>query len=72
MASSKKFYSMQTNQGMKLVNINNIACIEEVDTYPQITMNIKRSDGNFIEFIASDVYDRLVENILKMDKGLDE
>jgi hypothetical protein len=72
MASSKRFYSLQTNQGMKLININNIACIEEIDTYPQITMNVKRADGNFIEFIASDVYDKLVENILKMDKGIDE
>jgi hypothetical protein len=67
MASSKKFYSMQTDQGMKLININNIACIEEIDTYPQITMNVKRADGNFIEFIASNVYDKLVDDILKMD-----
>jgi hypothetical protein len=61
---------MHTDQGMKLVNINNIACIEEMNTYPKIIMNVKRSDGNFIEFISSDVYDKLVENILKMDAEL--
>jgi len=61
---------MQTDQGMKLVNINNIACIEEMNTYPKIIMNIKRSDGNFVEFISSDVYDKLVESILKMDADL--
>jgi hypothetical protein len=70
MVKSKQFYSMHTDQGMKLVNINNIACIEEMNTYPKIIMNVKRSDGNFIEFISSDVYDKLVENILKMDAEL--
>lgn len=67
MVKSKQFYNMHTDQGMKLVNINNIACIEEMNTYPKIIMNVKRSDGNFVEFISSDVYDQLVENILKMD-----
>jgi hypothetical protein len=67
MVKSKQFYNMHTDQGMKLVNINNIACIEEMNTYPKIIMNVKRADGNFVEFISSDVYDKLVENILKMD-----
>ena len=70
MVKSKQFYNMHTNQGMKLVNINNIACIEEMNTYPKIILNVKRSDGNFIEFIASDVYDKLVESILKMDADI--
>jgi len=70
MISSKQFYNFHTTQGMKLINIRNIACIEDVNTYPQITMNVKRADGNFIEFITSDVYDRLVESILKMDAEL--
>ncbi len=70
MVKSKQFYNMHTDQGMKLVNINNIACIEEMNTYPKIIMNVKRSDGNFVEFISSDVYDKLVETILKMDAEL--
>ena len=70
MVKSKQFYNMQTDQGMKLVNINNIACIEEMNTYPKMIMNVKRSDGNFVEFISSDVYDKLVETILKMDADL--
>jgi hypothetical protein len=70
MISSKQFYNLHTTQGMKLINIRNIACIEEVNTYPQITMNVKRADGNYIEFITSDVYDKLVESILKMDAEL--
>lgn len=67
MVKSKQFYNMHTDQGMKLININNIACIEEMNTYPKIIMNVKRSDGSFVEFISSDVYDKLVESILKMD-----
>ena len=70
MISSKQFYNLHTTQGMKLINIRNIACIEDVNSYPQVTMNVKRADGNFIEFITSDVYDKLVENILKMDTEL--
>ena len=70
MISSKQFYNLHTTQGMKLINIKNIACIEDVNTYPQITMNDKRADGNYIEFITSDVYEKLVENILKMDSEL--
>ena len=70
MISSKQFCNLHTTQGMKLINIRNIACIEEVNTYPQITMNVKRADGNYIEFISSDVYEKLVENILKMDSEL--
>ena len=70
MVKSKQFYNMHTDEGMKLVNINNIACIEEMNTYPKIIMNVKRSDGNFVEFISSDVYDKLVETILEMDAEL--
>lgn len=70
MVKSKQFYNMHTDQGMKLVNINNIACIEEMNTYPKIIMNVKRPDGNFVEFISSDVYDKLVESILKMDADI--
>ena len=70
MISSKQFYNLHTTRGMKLINIRNIACIEDVNSYPQVTMNVKRADGNFIEFITSDVYDKLVENILKMDTEL--
>ena len=70
MISSKQFYNLHTTQGMKLINIRNIACIEDVNSYPQVTMNVKRADGNFIEFITSDVYDKLVESILKMDAEL--
>lgn len=41
-----------------------------MNTYPKIIMNVKRSDGNFVEFISSDIYDKLVETILKMDSDL--
>jgi len=41
-----KFCTWPTNEGMKTVNINNIALIEKFDSGTYVTMNIVRDEKN--------------------------
>ena len=43
-----KFYDVQTNNGYKTININNIALIESSGIGTKITMDVKDENGNYI------------------------
>ena len=64
---SKQFYSMPTNTGMKLVNINNIALIEAIGTSTILTMNVNGKTGEPISFEAMLPWGSLSGEIMVMD-----
>ena len=60
-----KFYDVQTTNGNKTININNVALIESSGIGTKITMDVKDENGNHISFntilpwstIASEISD---------------
>ena len=65
-----KFYNfISTNSGSKLVNINQIAMIEQINNNTVVTMNITDDKGKFITFIANLPYGSTTGDIMVMDKA---
>jgi len=70
--NSKQFYTFQTRQGhggTKFVNINNIACIEDLNPGCRITLNVRNDKGDFINFIAELPWAHVVGQITHLDNN---
>lgn len=67
---STRFFSIPTNQGMKMVNIKNIASIEANGVSTLVTLNVNGKDGNPISFVANLEWGYLTGTIMAMDKEL--
>lgn len=52
-----------------MVNINNIACIEDKTTSILVTLNVKDKVGNFISFTANLTYGLATGQIQGMDQN---
>ena len=48
-----KFYNFLSTSGTKMVNINNIALIDNVNGGIQVTLNVTDEDGNNISFFCN-------------------
>ena len=48
--SKSKFYDFSTNEGMKSINIDNIASIESLNNKTIMTLNVKKENGINISF----------------------
>lgn len=59
---------MPTPQGMKMININNIASIEHIHNKTIVTLNVKR-DNEFISFEATLTWGVLTGQIQAMDQN---
>jgi len=59
-----KFYNFPTSQGMKMVNVNNIASIEDLNPNIRVTLNVKNDKGDFISFVAHLPWDQTTGDIL--------
>lgn len=58
---------MPTDQGFKMININNIACIEDINGRAVVTLNVKNKSGDFISFTATLPIGTLTGEIQFMD-----
>jgi hypothetical protein len=64
---SKQFYSIPTREGHKLINIQNIASIEDTLTGTIVTLNIQDESGKQKSFKANLPVGYLIKEIKKMD-----
>jgi hypothetical protein len=70
MLNSKQFYTFPTrlgSGGMRFVNINNIASIEDMNPGVKVILNVKNSKGDFEEFIADLPFGHVTGQIVSMD-----
>jgi hypothetical protein len=67
-----KFYDVQTNNGYKTININNIALIESSGIRTKITMDIKDENGNEISFNTILPWATISSNIKHLDLNQSE
>lgn len=65
--NKSKFYDVTTESGVKTINVNNIALIENVNNGTKITLNVKNEAGNNISFIAKLSYDIIASEITQKD-----
>lgn len=65
--NKSKFYDVTTQSGVKTINVNNIALIENVNNGTKITLNVKNEAGNNISFIAKLSYDIIASEITQKD-----
>lgn len=61
-----KFYSIPTNEGMKSVNIDNIASIEHLNNKTIMTLNVTKENGTNISFEVNYPYLDVVNDIEKL------
>jgi len=68
MAYQGQFYNFPTPNGMKLININNIAALEDINQHTVVTLNVKNNSGEFISFITTLSCGIVSGQIISMDR----
>ncbi len=58
-----KFYSCKTKEGDKMINISNIASIENIDNETVITLKVKKDKETNVSFIVNDSWTSATRNI---------
>lgn len=58
-----KFYSCKTNEGSKMINISNIASIEDINDEIVITLNVKKNKETNVSFIANESWHKISREI---------
>lgn len=66
MKSEGKFYTFTTKSGLKTINIENIAAIEDINSQTVVTLNVKNKDGENIIFIADLPWPTVSADIISM------
>ena len=70
MLTSKQFYTFPTrlgSGGMRFVNINNIASIEDLAPGIKVILNVKNDKGEFESFIADLPFGHVTGEMVYMD-----
>lgn len=75
MLNSKQFYSFPVrfgtgSGGMKFININNIAAIEDLSPGIRVTLNVKDAKKEFITFVADLLFGYVTGQLVAMDNDL--
>jgi len=75
MLNSKQFYTFPMrfgtgSGGMKFININNIAAIEDLSPGIRVTLNVKDDKKEFITFVADLTFGHVTGQIVGMDDDL--
>ena len=60
---NSKFYDIKTDEGLKSVNVDNIALVEKGDYGVKLTLNVKNEKGNNINFIVKSNYESVLSDI---------
>lgn len=68
MAYQGQFYNFPTPSGMKLININNIAALEDINPHTMVTLNVKNNSGEFISFTTPLSWGIVSGQIIAMDR----
>ena len=72
MLNSKQFYTFPTrvgSGGMRFVNINNIASIEDLSPGIKVILNVGTKKGEFDNFIADLPFGHVTGQIVYMDNN---
>jgi hypothetical protein len=68
MVKETQFYTLVASDGNKTININNVALIENFESYTRITLNIKDENNKFISFQTREPWHKITSEIQFMDE----
>jgi hypothetical protein len=63
---NSKFYDIKTDEGLKSINVDNIASVEDIFNHGiKITLNVKDEKGINLSFIAKSINYQSVLSVIK-------